>query len=45
MANTYKDELELLQSMGFLDRGRNLEALMISDGNVETAANYLLENV
>ena len=39
----YDDEISQLEAIGFLDRGLNIEALMVSNGNVEQAANYLFE--
>jgi ubiquilin len=38
----YADQLNQLEMMGFNDRVRNVEALSVSDGNVEAAINYLL---
>ena len=42
--NMYKDQLETLMAMGFLDKRKNLEALMVTDGNVDLAVNYILQN-
>ena len=38
----YKDQIELMKSMGFTDERKILESLIIHEGNVEGAANYYL---
>lgn len=40
----YASEIAQLEGMGFMDRGANIEALRVCDGNVELAINYLFEN-
>ena len=39
----HKDQLELLNTMGFTDENKNLQALHTSQGNVDFAVNRLLE--
>ena len=39
----YKDQLEILNNMGFTDENQNLQALYTSQGNVDFAVNRLLE--
>ena len=38
----YKDELSQMNNMGFTDKNKALQALIVSDGNVENAINYYL---
>ena len=38
----YKDQIELMKSMGFTDERKILESLIIHEGNVEGVANYYL---
>lgn len=38
----YGEQIELLNAMGFSDEYRNIEALIVSGGNVEAAVNYLM---
>lgn len=40
----YKDELKELDEMGFIDKNKNIKALLASAGNVQGAVIYLLEN-
>ncbi len=38
----YEEQLEKMSSMGFSDREKALQALIVSDGDLETAINYYL---
>jgi len=39
----YSSEIAQLEAMGFTDKGANIEALRVCDGNVELAINYLFD--
>lgn len=41
----YSDEIEQLTSMGFTIESKNIEALEITNGNIEQAVNILLSNL
>ncbi|KAJ3008902.1 UNVERIFIED_CONTAM: hypothetical protein HDU68_002900 [Siphonaria sp. JEL0065] len=39
----FKDELEMMNGMGFTDKPKNIKALLAAGGNVDSAINYLLD--
>ena len=40
----YKEQIEQMENMGFNDRSKSLQALIVCDGNLELAVNYYLQN-
>jgi hypothetical protein len=44
LRNDYKDELTQLNNMGFTNESKNIEALKVTNGNVEQTVNVLLSN-